>query len=45
MLVIANNINSRNVQVARLFRQKVSGCEDAEPQAYSSIQDLLKGRS
>jgi cobalamin-dependent methionine synthase I len=40
MLVIANNINSRNVQVARLFRQKVSGCEDAEPQAYSSIQDL-----
>lgn len=40
MLVIANNITTRNAHIARLFRQRISGCENAEPEAYSSIQDL-----
>jgi cobalamin-dependent methionine synthase I len=42
MLVIANNITTRNVQVARLFRQKISACEDAESRAYSSVQNLAE---
>jgi 5-methyltetrahydrofolate--homocysteine methyltransferase len=40
MQVIANNITTRNAQVARLFRQKISACENADSRAYASIQDL-----
>ena len=42
MLVIANNITTRNAQVARLFRQRISACENAEARAYSSIQNLAE---
>jgi len=42
MLVVANNISTRNIQVARLFRQKISGCEDADSRAYSSLQNLAE---
>jgi 5-methyltetrahydrofolate corrinoid/iron sulfur protein methyltransferase len=42
MLVISNNITSRNARVDRLFRQKISGCENAEPQVYASFQDLAE---
>jgi cobalamin-dependent methionine synthase I len=40
MLIIANNITTRNPKVARIFRQETSGCEKAGPEAYADLQDL-----
>ncbi len=40
MFIIANNITTRNPKVSRVFRQEMSGCENAKPEAYADLQDL-----
>jgi 5-methyltetrahydrofolate corrinoid/iron sulfur protein methyltransferase len=42
MLVIANNISTRNSSVAGLFRHRLSACKDVGPETSSVIQDLAE---
>ena len=40
MFIIAGNITTRNPQIARIFRQRTTGGENAEGDTYKAVQNL-----